>query len=170
MNNGQYLGADFKNHHVTGANNEADAATVFLAVYKNIPLHNTDSETVSHIDIGINATAHLEVPLAYGEYFDKDGNLVLEVESGKDVDLELSEHIDVTHKDIMDAELVARDSSGKKLDDAYYLTGTSANDATIYSDNQVRMEGSFKVSTLEPYTGWRARSNDDDQRRADRLV
>ncbi|MBP3896512.1 MAG: hypothetical protein J6D57_01570, partial [Mogibacterium sp.] len=51
------------------------------------------------------------------------------------------------------------------LDDAFYITGYSANETTSYSTDQVRIEGSFKVANLDyeidsakyngvPYVSW----------------
>ena len=86
--------------------------------------------------------------------------------------LDLTENIDITKEDIMAAKLKAyykENGELVELDDAFYITGYSANDSTAYSAVQVRMEGSFKVSTLDPWTGW-IRSNDDQERRHARLA
>ena len=168
-NTGRYIGADFENLKITGNQNASNAATIYLAVIENVPNTASDNETVTHIDIGIIARAHLEAPLAYGKYYDKDGNLILTVSEENDVKLELVQNVDIDQDDIKNATLTARDKNGNELDDAYYITGYSANEHTDHSAVQVRMEGSFKVTTLDPYDGYFNRANDDMDRRAERL-
>ena len=168
-NTGQYIGADFENMKIKGNVNRADAATIFFALIENVPGPDSDNETVSHIDIGIIGKASLEAPLAYGKYYDADGNMILEVTPDNDVTLELKKDIDITQKDIKKATLKAYDKDGNEVDDAFYITGYSANEHTTHSADQVRMEGSFKVDTLDPYDGWFNKSNHDGDRKAQRL-
>ena len=171
-NTGQYIGADFENLKITGNQTAANAATVFLAVIEEVPEPKSDGETVTHIDIGINATGHLKVPLAYGTYYDSNGEVILTVPKSQNITLDLEEEIPITREDVMNATIKAYKKVGndfEELDNAYYIDGYSANDATAHSDNQVRMEGSFKVTTLDPYDGWYDRANDDQERRSQRL-
>lgn len=166
---GKYIGADFDSLHVRGNVGAADAAIIFFAEIEHVPGPSSNGETVTHIDIGIIGKSELDFPLAYGRYYDENGKEILEVTPENDVTLELKKDIDVTRDDIMNAGLTAYDKDGNELDDAYYISGYSANEHTTHSAVQVRMEGSFKVSTLDPYTG-SVRSNDDAARRSERLA
>ena len=170
-NTNQYIGADFTNMTITGGQSAANAAKVFLAVIEEVPEPSSDNETVNHIDIGIVAKGHLKAPLAYGNYYDKDGNLILTVTPDHQVTLELEKDIDITKEDIMNATLKAYkdEACTDELNNAYYIDGYSSNEHTTHSTVQVRMEGSFKVSTLKPYDDWYDRSNDDPNRRSNRL-
>ena len=167
-----YLGADFDSLKIKGMVSKDEAATVFLARITDVPDTGQNNETVSHIDIAINAKGHMSVPLAYGTYYNKAGEPVLKITPEtprEDAVLDLVEDIPVTRQDLMEAHLYAYDKDGNQLDDVYYITGYSENEHTEHSLIQVRMEGSFKVTTLPPYNGWRARANDDETRRAERL-
>ena len=168
-NTGKYIGADFDSLRIKGNVSAADAATVFFAEIEKVSMPSSGGETVTHIDIGIIGKSELEFPLAYGRYYDENGKEILEVTPENDVVLELKKEMDVTRDDIMNAGLTAYDKDGNVLDDAYYITGYSANEHTSHSAVQVRMEGSFKVSTLDPYTG-EVRANDDTNRRSERLA
>lgn len=179
--NTAYIGVNSDYTHITGNQTETNAATIFFAIIEDVPPAPSGSysnnETVNHIDIGIDSTAVLHFPLAYGKYYDKDKNLLFEVTPENLKTITATQTIPVTKEDIMDATLTAYETvtgedgkdTLKKIDDAYYISGYSANDETGHSTVQVRMEGSFKVSTLGQYTGSYDRSNDDPQRRADRL-
>ena len=167
-NTGHYIGADFANKKIKGQVNQSDAVKVYFAKIQNVPETGSNNETVTHIDIGIIAKGHLEAPLAYGTYYDENGNPILTVSPDEDVTLNLTKDIPITKKDIMDATVTAYDKSGNELDDAFYITGYSANEHTTHSAVQVRIEGSFKVANLSPYNG-PIRSNDDQNRRTDRL-
>ena len=153
--NGHYIGADFENLHITGNQDSEHAATVYLAKLENPRTVGSRNETVSHIDIGIIGDAELEIPLAYGVYYyDNNGTWeTLDTSDGTNVTLDLKQEVRITKKDMMDATITARDKNGNLLDDAFYITGYSANEHTSTSAVQVRMEGSFKVTTLDPYTG-----------------
>ncbi len=162
ISNGKYIGADFENLHITGQNDANHAATVFLAKVQNTQTVGANNETVSHIDIGIFGDAELEIPLAYGKYYDQERNLILDTSEGIDVTLDLTKDVQINKEDMMAATITARDKKGSILDDAFYITGYSANEHTSASAVQVRMEGSFKVTTLDPYTG--GDSNSDANR------
>lgn len=169
ISDGLYIGADFDSMHIIGQQNEGNAATVVLARITEVPPVGANNETVSHIDIGVVGHGILDVPLAYGTYYDANGNELFEVSKGNDVTLHLTKDIDINKEDIMRASLKAYDKNGNELDDAFYITGYTANEHTDHSAVQVRMEGSFKVSTLDPYTPSNADSNLDADRRHNRL-
>ena len=168
---GKYIGADFSSMHITGNKTADQAATVYLAKVdaSSVPSYSSNNETVSHIDIAIVGEGILDVPLAYGTYYDASGTPVLEVSSGSDVTLHLTKEVDINKEDIMKASVRAFDKNGEELTDAFYITGYSANQQTDHSAVQVRMEGSFKVDTLAPYPNGLGRSNQDGERKAARL-
>ena len=170
QNTNQYIGADFENMHITGNQTSANAAEVYFAQITEVPV-GANRETVSHIDIGIVGEGILDVPLAYGKYYyDSEQRTEAafgEVTRDNNVTLHLEQDVDVTHEDIMNASIHAYDKNGNELDDAFYITGFTANEHTDHSAVQVRMEGSFKVSTLPEYTN--GNSNEDAARRHARL-
>ena len=171
--NGKYIGADFTNMKVTGNNSESNAATVFLAKIEpeTIPSYSSNNEAVSHIDISIKGQGVLDVPLAYGTYYDKDRKPILTVEKGEDVTLHLEQPVPIVKEDIMAADVTAYDKNGTPLDDAFFISGYTSNEQNTHSEVQVRMEGSFKVDTLNPsdYTGSEWLHNLDENWRNQRL-
>ena len=175
MGTDRYLGTDSGETKIIGNVSAGNAAEVYLAKVVTIAKTkgdgpgNSNNEIVSHIDIGIVAKAHLTAPLAYGTYYDENGNPLFKASPDNQVTIEMEKEIPVTNEDIMNGALDAYDYQGNKLHNMFYITGYSANDETGHSDMQVRMEGSFRVTTLDPYTGSYERSNDDPARRADRL-
>ena len=52
------------------------------------------------------------------------------------------------------AKITATKMDGTELDNAFYITGYSANETTAYSTDQVRIEGSFKVADIPDVTNW----------------
>lgn len=154
-NNGYYIGADFDNMHITGKNDADNAATVYFAKIETIPdggSNTGNNETVNHIDIAINGMGILDVPLAYGTYYDENKNPILTVSKGNDVTAHLEQKVPIDKKDMMAASIKAYsdDKFTNELDSAFYITGYTANDDSGRSEVQVRMEGSFKVDTLDP--------------------
>ena len=168
-NTDNYIGADFENLHITGNESSGNAVPVYLARIESVPGVGAAHETVSHIDIAIYGKGYLDVPLAYGTYYDENGREVLTVTAGNNVTLKLEKDIDITKEDMMRASLEAYDKNGNELSDAFYITGYSSNQQTDHSAVQVRMEGSFKVSTLGDYTGSAMHPNLDSDWCARRL-
>ena len=178
VSNGFYIGADWENMRIVGRQPSENAAIVHMAVISeaDIPRPSSNNETVSHIDIAISGKGVLDFPLAYGTYYYKDpgtGELreAYTVNKGGDKTLHLQQDIPVDQNDIMKAQIYAFDHEGNEVPNAYNITGYTSNQTSPYSPVQVRVEGSFKVTTLPPYQsqGWWDRSNDNAQRRADRL-
>lgn len=168
---GDYLGADFETKKIFGTREADKAATVFLAKIENVPTWNSNHETVSHIDIAMEGTAAMTYPLPYGIYYDENGNEVLTVKEDNKITLQLEEEVPVSVEDLKETGTVkAFDKDNKELDDAFYIKGYSTNEQNDHSHNQkqVRLEGSFKVTTLPEYTG-SGRSNDNPDRKAKRL-
>ncbi len=172
--NNNYIGFDKNQMHLTGLQSSGNAAKIYFAEIQNIPTSWSQSnETVSHIDIGVDAVARLDLPLAYGKYYDSPDpatrNLIYDVSHDHPVTITLQQDIDVGEEELMVAEIEAIDKNGDPVSDAFYITGYSANQETVLDPVQVRLEGIYKVDTLGPYTGSYESANQDPDRRSDRL-
>ena len=151
-------------------------AEIYLAEISNIDKNTnmgfidmSNKHFVNHIDISVVGTARETVPvLPKCNYYRKvvnesTGESSFELvftggEEGAPEYLELSTNVDVTADDIKRATIEAYTqdpTTGARtmLDDAYYVTGYSANaELDGHGDTaQVRIEGRFKVSTIAPY-------------------
>ena len=152
-----YIGIDTNNMKIVGNVTQQNAAEVYLAKVTSVPPSNNLNHTVNHIDISIKGGATLTVPLAYGVYHYYVDNEVrtLTVLPDSDVTLKLTmDQIDISPDDMKTAEITAYSQKNGILNDAFYITGYSQNMRTNASDPataQVRIEGSFKVSDLDPY-------------------
>ena len=155
VSNGYYIGADFETMHITGKRDADHAATVFFAKITGLPDVGEQSETVSHIDIGVYGSVDVEMPLVAGKYYDEYGNLVCEATKQNRLKGNLkADNINVDKDDIIAGTLVATDKNGNIVEDAFKITGYTSNSPTENSPySQVRMEGSFKVDTLTPGGG-----------------
>lgn len=188
-NNDLYIGVSNEGGtlHITGQNNSAHAARITLYSADQVRPSDPANHTVNHIDISISGTAQVDVPLAYGIYYYKDGNdwkkiivgrNVVDDDSGIPVEARydnLTEkleaaHVGITADDMKKAKIIAKDKSGNEVDNAFYITGYSANETTQWSTDQVRIEGSFKVSTIDPVNWWEANSADVRHRRKDNPI
>lgn len=130
---------------------------------------------VNHIDISISDTLDVDIPLAYGNYYDKDGNIVLTVDREHYPDgynLHISQKVSVSQEQLRKAKITANkrlvDANGNAvpgdaLDNVFYITGYSANAETSLSTPQVRIEGIFKVANIAPG------NNGSDAVKAERL-
>ena len=152
--NGEYyIGVTEENGvlKLAGGKDSDDAVEILFASPTAVLPVDSSNHTVSHIDVSIEGTSEVDVPLAYGKYYDADGNMILEVSSNKSIKL-TKEGIGISTDDMKKATIVAytKTESGQAvpLDNAFYITGYSANAATEYSTPQVRIEGSFKVANL----------------------
>ena len=145
-------------------------AVEFYFVKPNVPDVSPYNHTVNHLDISIEGGADVQIPLAYGKYYEKIGEQyveVLKIEDGKYYEKTADgyrlipglddEHPITVHKDIniysddiKSATLVAKDKNGNEVSNAFYITGYSANERTADDPVQVRIEGSFKVATIDP--------------------
>ena len=146
----------------------ADGATQFIfATASKVPSGLHLDNAVNHIDISIQGDAQASVPLAYGNYYNADGDLVLTVSADNSVKLELThdcvvnpEDLKITEEDMKRATITARDKNGNEINDAFYITGFSGNASTDISAVQVRVEGRFLCADLrgtqwEHIEGWR---------------
>ena len=112
----------------------------------------SDTSRVNHIDIGINASASVTIPLAYGKYYDSEGNLVVEVkEGGEFVNATgVNTQIPITESDLRAAKITATKggsaftnfTAGTSYETSW---GTLPNGNTI---DQVRINGSYPTGTL----------------------
>ena len=162
-----------------GQSSSSDAAEIIFASATEVESPTYLHHAVNHIDISISGTTSLEVPLAYGKYYDEDGNEILTVTSNKNI--EVTKSVGITTDDMKNATIVAytrnADGSANYLDDCFYINEYSANESTDYSTDQVRIGGSFKVANLdwdvkgdlyngywgEPYNSGRPTWHDADQ-------
>ena len=175
--NNCYIGADFESMHITGNNTVDNAGIVYLAEVSQVPYFvprasvQANKEIVSHIDIAVKGQAYLDAPLPNGQYFNKEGEKVLTVTAKKPKTVKLEKDVDFDKDDIMRATVRAYDYQGKEIPNAFYITGYSSNNSDGSSAVQVRMEGSFRVDTLQAYTGNNGinNSNLDPERREARL-
>ena len=152
-NGDYYIGVTEENGvlKLAGGRDSDHAVEILFASPTAVLPVDSRNHTVSHIDISIEGTSEVDVPLAYGKYYNANGEQILEVSSNKTVSL-TKEGIGISTDDMKKATIVAytKDADGHAvpIDNAFYITGYSANAATEYSTPQVRIEGSFKVANL----------------------
>ena len=156
-NSEQYLGVVEEDGvlKLKGGVSSDKAATVRLAQANQVLKTNYLNHTVNHIDISIEGEASVDVPLAYGTYYDANGNPIKEVKSNESLTLS-SGVVGITMEDMKRAIITAytKDNDGKvtEIDNAFVVNGYSANESTAYSTQQVRIEGEFRTSTIAPVT------------------
>lgn len=157
-NSNQYLGvvmdADGKLRLVGGVS-KSEAATVRLATANEVLKTHYLNHTVNHIDVSIEGEAAVDVPLAYGTYYDANGNEIKTVSSPESLHLD-SGVVGITMDDMKRAIITAytmdEDGTTHELDNAFTVSGYSANESTAYSTQQVRIEGDFRVANIDPVT------------------
>gem|GEM_PF-3308120 len=159
--NGKYLGirtGEDGKKYVSGGNDFGNSVEVYFARvdvdYSLGGWNNPPADSCNHIDISVVGKAEVAVPLAYGDYYDAEGNLVLSVSAQNPVTLKLQKDVDITEDDIKNAtvEAFSKDANGVQtpVDNAFYITSYSGNAPVEGSTAQVRIEGVFKV-TRNPY-------------------
>ena len=155
-NNGNYIGV--AGDHIVGLASEENAAEIYLATI-NAP-HAPDDDnhtdhTVNHIDISIAGTSRIRLPLAYGDYYDANGNMVFHSTPANHI-IEMTPALQLEIKDMKTAAITATaivNGENVPMNDVFYITGYSQNNETGAGNQaQVRVEGSFKVSNIPPYT------------------
>ena len=180
-NNSLYIGVSNEGGtlHITGQQNSRNAARITLYSADQVRPSDPANHTVNHIDISISGSAQVDVPLAYGIYYYKDGNgdwkkiiVGTNVEDPDDgvplghakydnhTESLTAQNIGITSDDMKRATIKAYETKtvdgqqvadlDKEVNNAFYITGYSANETTLWSTDQVRIEGSFKVSTMNP--------------------
>ena len=135
-----------------------DAVEILFASAVNVSRPLWTQHAVNHIDISIKGNAAVDVPLAYGKYYDAGHNVIKEVASfeklhlGEDLVVD-PDQLGVSADDMKRSTIMAYLDDGTALDDTFYITGYSANPSYLGESAQVRIEGSFKVANLKgtPY-------------------
>lgn len=159
-NPGYYIGIE--QGRLKGQVSAEDAVEVFLA---DSVVQGSDwtHHSVGHIDISINGTAEADVPLAFGKYYDENGNVVKEVAQNQFEKLRLTrdqvvndDDLAISPADMMRSRITAV-CNGETLDNAFYITGYSGNaehggqaggETDYLTSPQVRIEGSFLVAQM----------------------
>ena len=137
---------------ISGQATGSNVAEVYFATASSVKPPQQAQNAVDHIDISIVGSSTIDVPLAYGNYYDKNGNLLFSVSEGNDKTIEATSSFDVTIDDLKRATITAwqidkQDGNKvKTLDNAFYITGYSKNENTDFSTDQVRIEGSFSTA------------------------
>ncbi len=156
---GTYLGVKETNGKlkITGKNDQSEAAEILFATIGSVPEPYGTGNTVNHIDISVQGTVDINIPLAYGTYYyyDDDHQIQTLTVSADHPVISKAYQVPVAIKkeDMMKADITAykKDENGNEteLDNMFYVTGYSANGAEGVGQDeadQVRIEGSFKVS------------------------
>ena len=142
-----------------GTDNVGEAASVsFAQVRVNPNGREVDpwKHTVNHIDIAVEGAARVSVPLAYGKYYYvKDGEEYW-FDVTENTDAYWIQDVDIDTNDIKSGTLEAYTGYGTDdqeiADQAFYITGYSANAETDNDIAQVRIDGVFKVSMADEFT------------------
>ena len=136
-----YLGVNEAGTAITGQNEQADAARFYLATVPT-PTGNT----VDHIDIAVQATASVSVPLAYGPYYDASGTQILMVEQGQAVNAKgTNSNIPITQDDLKGSTVSSYTGDHVPLNN-FVITSFTVSEQTGEPD-QVRYNGTFPVGT-----------------------
>ncbi|MBR2259714.1 MAG: hypothetical protein IJ899_20725, partial [Blautia sp.] len=164
----KYIGIDASDPtalRIKGNCDYGSSAKIYFAKTNSGLSPEVDKHIVNHIDIGMVGTGILDLPLAYGPYYDKDGHQILEVTRENPVTLHLEQFVNITKDDIKRSQIEAYDKNGNAVPDAFIITGYTANQATENSNVQVRMEGAFKVAYEAggQYSNYCSNSNDNTE-------
>ena len=156
-----YLGIAFDENgnpvRLTGQNSIDEAAEFVFALPTAVKAPNYVTHTVDHIDISIEGSANVSVPLAYGNYYGANGDdddPIKTVINNTKIELTKDQMVDPTQLKITAEDLkrvtitTSRADNGQNIDDAFYITGFSGNAHTSLSADQVRIEGSFLTADL----------------------
>jgi len=172
-----YIGAGMVDGklHLTGNNNAAGAAEIYLAQVRAVapPSGGThDDHTVNHIDISVEGTSRIKIPLAYGDYYDSNGHVIYTA-TPENHFISMEKVVEITKEDIKRAEITAatKDENGIStvVQNAFYITGYSGNSEANASTAQVRIEGSFKVADLPVIANADTTQTVRDARKAHRI-
>ena len=149
---------------LVGQEGSSGAAHFEFAEASEVPSGLHLDNAVNHIDISIQGSAKVDIPLAYGSYYGPNGAASPAIKVVTDNEkLQLSEaqmvdpsQLVITADDMKRVEISASSPTNANLNDAFYVTGFSANTGTAYSTPQVRIEGKFLVADIpadEKYNG-----------------
>lgn len=152
-----YIGISEDGQRIVGLATESSAAEIYLATV-SIPAADAthDNHMVNHIDISIAGNSSVSIPLAYGDYYDANGQKVFTATKADHV-VTMSPSIEITEEDMKHADIKATamvDGVRTELSDVFYITGYSQNHETSEdAPAQVRVEGAFKVANLPTIAG-----------------
>lgn len=141
-----YIGVNETATAITGGNTQANAAKIYFATVPT-PTGNT----VDHIDIGIEATAKVSVPLAYGPYYDANGNLLFTVSKENPINGSgFNNNIPITQHDLMGSTVSSYTLSSSGLHvpkNDFVITSFTTSTGSGQAIDQVRYSGTFPVGT-----------------------
>ncbi len=141
-----YLGVNETATAITGGNSQANAARFYLAT---VP--TPSGNTVDHIDIGVVATAKVNVPLAYGPYYDADGNLLFTVSKDNPINgYGFNNNIPITQNDLMASTVSSYtlNAAGEHVPlNNFVITSFTTSTGSGQAIDQVRYNGTFPVGT-----------------------
>ena len=103
---GYYLSVndDGKGNLTLGHTNDpSKAAKVYFATPTNVAASDPLRNSVNHIDIAIRGSSDVTIPLAYGKYYDADGNVIHNVSSDNPLKLSLNADVGITTDDMKKA-------------------------------------------------------------------
>ena len=109
---------------------------------------------VNHIDISVSDEVEADIALAYGTYYDKSGNPILQINRNSPEEKRkttVKSNVTVKQEYLRKAEIETT-CNGQPINDAFCITGYSSNQPSGYSGTQVRIEGIFKVANLPEYS------------------
>ncbi|MCR5542768.1 MAG: DUF11 domain-containing protein, partial [Eubacterium sp.] len=139
----------------------------YLADVDNNITELTDQEIpfyhmVNHIDISVSDEVETEIDLAYGTYYDVNGNPILTITKDSPSALKkttVKKEVNVKQEYLRKASIETF-CNGNPIDDVFCITGYSSNVPSGYSGTQVRIEGRFKVANL-PKVDWYSPNSED---------
>ena len=160
-----YIAVDSENERLAGnLNLTADSEMITKTKFYFANIDNgiadvTDgslawNHMVNHIDISVSDEVSVDLPLAYGTYYNAAGKVVLTIDKDSPSSMKkttVTKEINVRQEYLRTAEIETF-CNGAPIDDAFCITGYSSNAPSGYSGNQVRIEGRFKVANLAPIT------------------
>ena len=133
------------------------------------------AHATGHIDIGVTASASVKVPLAYGNYYDEDGNLIKSVALNEHVNaVGVNPQVPINREDLQDSSKTTI-SAFTYNDDGTTTPFTSFTYGTSYSSDdgydpytgnkidQVRIGGYFPVGSITSSHTGSSTSSDVEQ-------
>ncbi len=148
--NGNYLGVTNTGGSLTlSGNNPAGGAAVFY--YAQLTQVGSSPYTVDHIDIGVEAVASVQVPLAYGTYYYADGTVAEEVAVGEHKNaVGVNNAIPIAENDLMSARISSytKDAAGNRTADNSFIISEYTSSTQQGEIDQVRIGGVFPVGEV----------------------
>ena len=128
---------------LSGTNSRNEAVTFFFTSLAR----TTTGRTVDHIDIGVEAKASVEVPLAYGTYYYADGTVAETVALGEYKNATGTNNaIPISEEDLMSATISSYtlDNGNRVIDNSFIITEYTSS-TQVGEIDQVRIGGTFPV-------------------------